>query len=113
MSTTEVITLVALIITAGWLTSFVTQAIKQAKWPSSARLLCAGAVALAFALATSWLSGELGGFIDVWASGSMTAEQVFVYFSGIFTASQAWYLAAFRGTPWAENLLRWPGKDES
>lgn len=110
MSTVEVITLIAMIITAGWTTSFVTQAIKQASWPSSARLLCAGAVALAFALATSWLSGELSGFIDVWASGSMTAEQVFVYFSGIFTASQAWFFAAFKDAEWARNLELWPGK---
>jgi hypothetical protein len=110
LSTVEIVTLIAMIVTAGWFSALVVQAIKQASWPSSVRLLAAGAVALAFALATSWLSGELSGFIDVWASGSMTAEQVFVYFSGIFTASQAWFFGAFKDAEWARQLELWPGK---
>lgn len=108
MSAYEVITLVAMIIASGWLSAWATQALKQAGWRSSVKLLVSGGVALAIAFAGSWLSGELQGVIDLWASGSLTAEQVFTYFVTIFTASQAWYLAAFRGTPWAENLLKWP-----
>jgi len=112
VSTVEIVTLVASILVAGWFSAFITQAIKQATWPSSAKLALSGVVAAAVAIATSWLAGDLLDFVTIWQGGGLTAEQVMVYFTGVFASAATWYRFYFKDAAWAENLLKWPGKRE-
>jgi hypothetical protein len=110
MALTEIITLIATIVVAGWFSAFITQAIKQVKWPSSLKLLLSGIVAGLVALAASWLSGDLLGFVTLWGTGGLTAQEVIVYFSGVFASAATWYRFYFKDATWAENLALWPSE---
>jgi hypothetical protein len=110
LSTLEIVTLVASILVAGWFSAFITQAVKQATWPSSVKLVVSALVALSVAAATSWLAGDLLNFVTVWQSGGLTANEVIVYFTGVFASAATWYRFYFKDATWAENLLKWPSK---
>lgn len=98
MKATEVITLVALILTTGGLVSVVFQALKKyAPDNNAARCVLAWVFSVLVALAESWLAGDVLGLIGSWTDGSLTAQQLFAYGTGIFAASQVVYNGYYKG----------------
>lgn len=98
MKATEIITLVALILTTGALVSVAYQGIKKL-FPdnNAARCALAWVFSVLVALAESWLAGDVLGLIGSWTDGSLTAQQLFAYGTGIFAASQVWYNGYYKG----------------
>lgn len=98
MSTTEIVTLVAMILVTGGLASVVFQALK--KWlpeNNAARSILCWAFCVVVALAESWLAGDVLGLIGSWKEGTITAAQLFAYGSGVFAAATAVYNAYYKG----------------
>lgn len=110
MKATEIITFIAMILVAGWFSAFITQALKQVKWPSSVKLILSAVIAGLVALAAAWLSGDVLNFVTVYKSGGLTANELMVYFTGVFTAGATWWRFYMRDATWAQNLALWPGK---
>jgi len=108
MHITEILTLVALLLTAGWVGTFIAQAIKRPAWPSSVKLLLALVVAGLVGIATAYLSGSVLGLTAKW--GSLTATDVLAFGAIVYTASAVWYNHYFKGAVWAETLGTWPKK---
>ncbi len=108
MKTTEIITLFATILVAGWFSAFIVQALKRLTWPSSVKLILSGIIALLVALAASWISGDLTNFVKLWNNG-MTANEVVAYFTLVFTSAATWYRFYMKDAAWAQNLGNWPG----
>lgn len=108
MKLTEVVTLLATILTAGWLSAFLTQALKQQRWPSSLKLVLSAVIAGLVALAASWLSGDVLHFVTIYKSGTLTAGEAMVFFTAVFTSGATWYRFYFKDATWAQNLALWP-----
>ena len=106
MKLTEIISLVALLLTAGWCGSFITQAIKRPKWPSSVKLILALVVSALVGLATAYLSGDVFGLTAQW--GQLTAADVLAFGAVVYTAAATWYRFYFRDVDWAQSLGSWP-----
>ena len=111
MQLTQVVTLLATVLVAGWFSAFVVQFIKQAKWPSWAKLLLSGIVAALVALAAAWLSGDVTNFVKLWGNG-LTANEVIAFFTLVFTSAATWYRFYFRDATWAQSLGNWPSKPQ-
>ena len=98
MRATEAITLVALILATGSLVSVVFQALKKyLPENNAARCVLAWAFSIIVALAESWLAGDALDLIGSWREGTLTAEQLFAYGTGIFAASQVVYNGYYKG----------------
>lgn len=98
MNATEIITLVALILTTGALVSVVFQALKKyIPENNAARAVLCWAFCIVVALAESWLAGDVLGLLGSWQAGTMTAGQLFAYGSGLFAAATAVYNAYYKG----------------
>ena len=110
MKLTEVATLVATVLVAGWFSAFITQLLKQQKWPSSAKLVLSAVVAGAVAIAAAWLSGDVLNFVTIYKTGGLTAAEVMVFFTGVFTSGATWWRFYMRDAEWAQNLAAWPSK---
>ena len=110
MATIEILKLIALVLVSGWCSAFLVQLIKREPWPSWTKLVLSAVVALAVAVAARFLSGNLLDFLKLWGNG-MSADAVFIYFSGIFTAAYAWWKTMFQTEPWAKTLGAWPKKN--
>jgi len=111
MKLTEVVTLLATVLVAGWFSAFITQALKQAKWPSSLKLALSAVIAALVALAAAWLSGDVLGFVTIYKTGGLTAAEVMVFFTGVFTSGATWWRFYMRDATWAQNLALWPKGD--
>lgn len=98
MIATEIITLVALILATGGLVTVVFQALKNYLPENNAvRAIAAWCFSIVVALAESWLAGDVLGLIGSWQEGTMTAEAIFAYGSGLFAAATAIYNAYYKG----------------
>ena len=98
MSAAEIITLVALILTTGALVSVVFQALKKyLPENNAARAILAWIFCVIVALAESWLAGDVLGLIGSWEAGTLTAETIFAYGSGLFAAATAVYNGYYKG----------------
>jgi H+/Cl- antiporter ClcA len=104
----EILTFIATILVAGWFSAFITQALKQQKWPSSLKLILSAVIAGIIALAASWLTGDLLNLVTIYKSGGLTSSELMVYFTGVFTAGATWYKFYMRDVAWAQNLANWP-----
>jgi hypothetical protein len=109
MHWTEWVTLISTLALAGWVSAFLTQWIKQARWPSWVKLILSMVMAAIVGLATAWQGGALTEFIDKW--GSMTAGDVTGIIVLVFTAAQVWYFKFFKEATWATTLGLWPKKE--
>lgn len=109
MKLTEVITVLATVLVAGWFSAFVVQFIKQAKWASWIKLVISAIVATLVAIATLWLSGDVTSFLGIYASGTLSAEHVIAFATLVFTSAATWYQFYFKSATWAQNLGNWPG----
>lgn len=111
MKWTEIVTLVATILVAGWFSAFITQLLKQQKWPSSAKLALSAVVAAGVAIGAAWLSGDVLGFVTIYKTGGLTAAEVMVFFTGVFTSGATWWKFYMKDATWAQNLAAWPYPD--
>jgi hypothetical protein len=110
MKWSEILTFIATILIAGWFSAFITQILKQQKWPSSLKLILSAVIAGIIALAASWLTGDLLNIVTIYKSGGLTASELMVYFTGVFTAGATWYNFYMKNAVWAQNLALWPSK---
>ena len=98
MSWYEIISLIALILVSGGLTSALFQVLK--KWTpenDALRMTLVWALSVVVALATSWLQGDVLGFLGSWSAGTMTAADVFAYGSILWGIAQGTYNLYFKG----------------
>lgn len=109
MQLTEIILLVALVLTAGWFGAFITQAIKRPNWPSSVKLVLALIVSALVGIATAYIAGDVFGLIAQW--GQLTAADVLAFAAIVYTAAATWYRYYFKDVDWAQTLAAWPKKD--
>ena len=106
ISIVQLITLLATVVTAGWFAAYLTQLIKREQWSSGVKMILGIVVAALVGLATAWLTGDLTRFVTVWRSGGVTADQVIVLATLIYTAGQAWYYANFVKAGWANTVAK-------
>lgn len=94
MSTTEIITLIAMLIVAGGISSKLVQLLKRATWDSRVTWALSIILSGAVGLATAWLGGDVLGLIDSW--GSLTAVQAIGFMAGVYATAEAFYALHFR-----------------
>ena len=104
MQTTQVLTLVAVILTAGWFSAFLTQLFKREAWPSSVKLGLSMVVAALVGTAAAYLTGSVTHFVVLWQAGVVTAKEVIDFAVLIFTVAQVWYEKFMKGQGWAQTL---------
>lgn len=89
MSTTEIITLIAMILVTGGGATFIIQWIKRASWGSRPKWLLSIGISAVFGLGTAWLAGDVLGVIDSW--GELTAAQVFAFMTAVWATANGFY----------------------
>ncbi len=85
--------LICMILVSGGVSSGIFQLIKKyipEKW-KGVRRVAAYILALMVALATSYLAGDVWHLIGAWGDGTVTAEQLFAYGTGIWATAEALY----------------------
>ena len=110
LKTVEIVTLIATLLTAGWVSAFLTQLIKRESWPSSAKLILSMVLAALVGLAAAWLSGDVTHFVTLWKSGTLTATEVLTFGALVFASAQVWYHQFWSapGQLWAQKLGAFP-----
>jgi len=94
MSALEVVSLVAMILVAGGVSSRLAMYIARATWGATAKWLLSGALSLAFGLATAWLAGDVLGLVAAW--GALTAADVFAFMGTVWATSSGFYVLYFK-----------------
>lgn len=98
MDATEIITLVAMILVTGGVVSWIFQLVKQYLPTNDVlRVAVVWALCIIVALAEAWLAGDVMGLIGSWQAGTLTAQQIFSWGSGLFAAATAIYNAYYKG----------------
>ena len=85
--------LICMILVSGGVSTGLFQLIKKyipEKW-KGVRRVAAYILALMVALATSYLAGDVWGLLGSWNDGTITAEQLFAYATGIWATAEALY----------------------
>ena len=92
MSAVEIVTLIAMILVSGGVTSGLFELVKKyIPDKNGLRRICAWMVAMIIALATSYLAGDVWGVIGSWSDGTLTAAQIFAYATAIWGAAEGLY----------------------
>ena len=94
MSITEAISLAAMILLAGGVSSRLVEWVKGAHWSPRAKWLLAVALSAAVGLATAWLAGDVLGLVSAW--GSMSAAQVFAFIGAVYATANGFYVLWFK-----------------
>lgn len=94
MSIVELISLVAMILLAGGVSSRLVELIKGAAWSGRAKWLVSVALSIAVGLATSWLAGDVLGLIAGW--GSLTAAETFAFLGAVYATANGFYALWFK-----------------
>ncbi len=94
MSTTEIVTLIAMLLVSGGVASFLVQKVKKASWSSRVKYAVAVAFSVAVGLATAWLGGDVLGIISSW--GELTAADVFAFLGAVYASSTGFYEVWFK-----------------
>ncbi len=89
MSTTEAISLVAMILVTGGAASWIIEQVKRASWGSRPKWLTSVAISALVGLATSWLAGDVLGLMAHW--GELSAAEVFAWLSATYAAATGFY----------------------
>jgi hypothetical protein len=111
MDLTQLITLIATVLTAGWVSAYLVQLVKREQWPSWVKLVLSFVMAAIVAVATAWLTGDVTNIITVWKEGGLTSEQILTFFTLIYTSAAAWYRYYFTGSGWAETVAKLGSKE--
>ena len=90
MSLTEAITLVAMTLVAGGVSSRLVEGIKRAHWSARAKWLLAVVLSAAVGLATAWLARDVLGLPSAWAS--LPAPQVSALIGAVYTTARGFHL---------------------
>lgn len=106
MSALDWITLVAMLITGGFLSFLATQLVKRSKWPAKVNLSISLVMALVFGLAAAWLSGDILVIVTGW--GGLSVETVLAFAAFVWTSATVWYRIVFKDAEWAADLADWP-----
>lgn len=109
MNLVEVLNLVAAVLVGGFLTFLATLLIKRVSWPSWTKLILSMIMAAVFALAMAWVNGDVWSIIHAW--GSLTAQEVMVFGTLIWTTASIWYKVVFKDAAWANVLGAWPKRE--
>lgn len=108
-SATEWVQLAALVLIGGGGLSFLaTQLVKQALWPSWIKLVLSLIMALIFGTLTAWLNANVWNIVEAW--GTLSASDVLVFASFVWTAATGFYVVAFKDATWALKIGDWPKK---
>ena len=94
MSATEILTLSAMLLASGGLSSWLVQLIKRASWSARSKYLLALALSAAVGLAAAWLAGDVLGLVSSW--GELTAAQVLAFLGGVYAAASGFYALWFK-----------------
>lgn len=94
MSWQEVVTLVAMLLVAGPLASFIIQQIKRRAWTDATKALLAWAVSIAVGLAGAWLAGDILGLIGKW--GELTAADLIAAGTVVWTGATGFFYAVYQ-----------------
>ena len=94
MSTTEILTLAAMLLLSGGLSSWLVQRIKRAQWSARRKYLLALGLSAAVGLATAWLAGDVLGLVGSW--GELTAAQVLAFLGGVYATASGFYALWFK-----------------
>ncbi|MDD5708842.1 MAG: hypothetical protein PHR35_23245 [Kiritimatiellae bacterium] len=95
MSTLEIISLVAIILISGGFSSVVVELIKRAKALPKWAVLCLVAfVSALVGLAAMWATGAGLDLVSKW--GDLTAQDVWLYLSGVYASALAFYETIIR-----------------
>lgn len=98
MSWYEIVSLVALILVSGGFTSALFQVLK--KWTpekNTTRMVLVWVLSVLVALATSWIQGDVLGFLGSWSAGTMTAPDVLAYGSILWGITQVTHSRFLKG----------------
>jgi hypothetical protein len=96
VSATEIVTLVAMLLASGGLSSWLVEKVKRAHWSGRTKYLLALGLSGAVGLATAWLAGDVLGLVGSW--GALSAAQVFAFLGGVWATASAFYaLCSSRG----------------
>lgn len=95
MSVSEIVSLIALLLTSGGVASFLVQKVKRASWSSRAKYVVAVAFSAAVGLATAWLGGDIAGLWADW--GELQATEVFAFLGAVYATATGWYELVWKG----------------
>ena len=108
-NTTEIINLLATLLTGGFLLFLATQLIKRVTWPSWLKLALSMILAVVFALATAWMHGDVWNLLQAW--GTLTAADIAAFAVLLWTTATLWYKIVFKDAAWANSLGAWPKRE--
>ena len=94
MSLTEAISLTAMILVAGGVSSRLVELIKGALWSARAKWVLAVALSAVVGLATAWLAGDVLGLLSAW--GSLAAAEVFSFIGAVYATANGFYVLWFK-----------------
>jgi len=94
VSATEIVTLVAMLLASGGLSSWLVERIKRAQWSARAKYALALGLSAAVGLAASWLAGDVLGLVSAW--GELSAAQVFAFLGGVWAAASGFHALWFK-----------------
>lgn len=94
MSTTEIVTLVAMLLVSGGAASVLAQWVKRESWGSRPKYIVALALSVAVGLAAAWLAGDVLGLVASW--GELTAAQVVAFMGTVYATAVGFYELWFK-----------------
>jgi hypothetical protein len=94
VSPIEIISLIAMLLVAGGVSSRLVELIKGATWSGRAKWLLSVALSAAVGLATAWLAGDVLGLVAAW--GSLTAADVFAFMAAVYATANGFYALWFK-----------------
>jgi hypothetical protein len=89
VSTTEVISLVAMLLVTGGVATYLIQWVKRSGWGSRPKWLLSIGVSAVFGLATAWLAGDVLGLLE--SGEALTAAQVFAFIGTVYATATGFY----------------------
>lgn len=104
----ELINLVATLLSGGFLIFVATLLISRVTWPSWIKLVLSWVIATVFALATAWLHGDVWNLLVAW--GSLSSADIVAFAVLLWTTATVWYKVVFKDSTWANTLGAWPKK---
>jgi len=94
MTWQEIVTLLAMLLVAGPLASFIIQQVKRCVWPDATKAALAWVVSFLVGLAGAWLAGDILGLVGKW--GELTATDVIAAGTVVWTGATAFFYAVYQ-----------------
>ncbi len=94
MTPYEIISLVAMLLIAGGISSRLVELIKRVTWTGRAKWALSVGLSAAVGIATAWLAGDVLGIVAEW--GSLTATDVFAFMAAVYATGNGFYELWFK-----------------